>query len=62
MNNYLIQYNSDYGIMQTDKTFSEVKFMFSKNVIIKQFLDVREAQQFANELSLNYVGYDMFLN
>lgn len=60
MNNYLIQYNGDYGILQTDKTFEEVKFLCNENVKIKQFLQVGEAQQFASELGLNYVGYDMF--
>jgi hypothetical protein len=60
MNNYLIQFNGDYGIYQTDKDMREVKMLFSEHATIEQWPRLEQIQRHAEALELNYVGFDMF--
>ncbi len=62
MNNYLIQYNGDYGIYQTDKTMQEIKLIFNENASLSKWDKVEQIQNYVIEHNLNYVGYDMFIN
>jgi len=60
MNNYLIQFNGDYGILQTDKTMQEMKMKIHENVEISNWETVEQIQRWAEKYNLRYVGYDMF--
>ena len=60
MNNYLIQFNGDYGILQSDKTMQEVKMIFNENADISNWEKLEQIQRWAKEHDLNYIGHDMF--
>lgn len=60
MNNYLITYDGDYGIYQTDANMQEVKQLFNENATIEMWPRVEQIQAHAQILNLNYVGFDMF--
>lgn len=60
MNNYLIEFNGDYGIYQSDKTMREIKLIFNENASLSKWDKVEQIQNYATEQNLNYVGYDMF--
>lgn len=60
MNNYLIEFNGDYGIYQTEEEMREVKMRFNENASISRWDKLEQIQNYATKQGFNYVGFDMF--